>query len=207
MATKKRKASSDVPVFADPEDSDHGDDEMPIKSSSSSSDVPAEKEKLPKKARTGAARSRAKKRREKAEAEAVGYLAVGEALKTWKPSKSTFNTYIWIIVRGRILDSNRKEWNRGGVTSSHAPFFSDIDKLTEQDFGLLIDSGEHSYECLELYRKISKLNPNEKNVLVLRYFDGLTHKMIGNMLGFSRRYVISLEQAGIQSLKKKYSYN
>lgn len=60
---------------------------------------------------------------EKAEAEAVGYLAVGEALKTWKPSKSTFNTYIWIIVRGRILDSNRKEWNRGGVTSSHAPFF------------------------------------------------------------------------------------
>jgi len=144
---------------------------------------------------------------EKAEAEAVGYLAVGEALKTWKPSKSTFNTYIWIIVRGRILDSNRKEWNRGGVTSSHAPFFSDIDKLTEQDFGLLIDSGEHSYECLELYRKISTLNPNEKNVLVLRYFDGLTHKMIGNMLGFSRRYVISLEQAGIQSLKKKYSYN
>ena len=73
MATKKRKASSDVPVFADPEDSDHGDDEMPKKSSSSSSDVPAEKEKLPKKARTGAARSRAKKRREKAEAEAKGY--------------------------------------------------------------------------------------------------------------------------------------
>lgn len=71
----------------------------------------------------------------------------------------------------------------------------------------MIDSGEYSYECLELYRKISKLNPNEKNVLVLRYFDGLTHKMIGNMLGFSRRYVISLEQAGIQSLKKKYSYN
>ena len=49
------------------------------------------------------------------DAVAEGNLAIGEALTRWNPKKSSFSTWVWIRIRGSILNQNSDEALSGMV--------------------------------------------------------------------------------------------
>lgn len=149
------------------------------------------------------------------DAVAAGNLAIGEALQRWEPRKSTYATWIWIRIRGAVLDGNYKEQASGMVTPRESvPTVLSEAFSVEGDFGSmensLFDLGEprpgedvqRLVEHRELVEALATLTVKQHEVIVLRYFEDLTQQETGGLLGISQQAVDTREAGALKRLKK-----
>jgi len=127
------------------------------------------------------------------DAVAEGNLAIGDALTRWNPKKSAFGTWIWIRVRGAILDGNRKVYateqvetsTQVGVTNREGVegFLDGMDT-----FGQTWDPEEDVQTGL-LWDAISQLPGREFSYINMYYFEDLDQAEIARLEGVSDRMV------------------
>ena len=142
------------------------------------------------------------------DAVAEGNLAIGEALTRWNPKKSGFGTWVWIRIRGAVLDGNRavSAVEQNEVSSNleqedhegHVKAFDLGDvagAATERDTG-------RELTAQRVRDAVRQLPSREMLVITRRYFDGLTQQEVGNQLGISRQMVDKVEKRAIENLTK-----
>ena len=142
------------------------------------------------------------------EAKQVGYLAIGEALESWDPSKSSFGTYIWIRARGEVLNSEAIAKRKGmtGDVNADTGSFIDSDEVSEEEFGFGPDTGFAAVEAEELRSFIARrLSATERQVIELIYFQGLPQAEAGRYLQIDRRNVGTLHKSALAKLGSAYN--
>lgn len=130
------------------------------------------------------------------DAVAEGNLAIGEALTRWNPKKSSFGTWVWIRVRGAILNENNKALARGMNETSFTVEAvdregqdTDLDGLNQEDIDSPYLDPEESIEYAELWDLISTLPEVEQYVVVMYYFEDLPQRDISTLTGVSQQRV------------------
>lgn len=142
------------------------------------------------------------------DAVAEGNLAIGEALTRWNPKKSGFGTWVWIRIRGAVLDGNRAvsaveqhEVSSNLEQEDHEGYVKPFDLgdvaggATERDTGMELNSQR-------LRDAVHKLPSRERLVITRRYFEGLTQSEVARHLGISRQMVDKVEKRAIENLNK-----
>jgi RNA polymerase sigma factor (sigma-70 family) len=150
------------------------------------------------------------------DAVAEGNLAIGEALTRWQPAKAAFGTWIWIRIRGAVLDGERKE-AKGGmvgpveeaprVVSTQSSNANTDDAggseytITDQfETGQTPDGGVEAMERQELYTEILKLAPREQQYINAIYFEDRPIAEIAAMEGISHQMVRKILARAIDKL-------
>ena len=64
------------------------------------------------------------------------------------------------------------------------------------------NTDESWLECMALSDAMRKLNPREKRILALRFYDGKTQMEVADMVGISQAQVSRLEKGAINQIKK-----
>jgi RNA polymerase sigma factor (sigma-70 family) len=150
------------------------------------------------------------------DAVAEGNLAIGEALTRWNPSKSSFGTWVWIRVRGSILNENASEQKSGmigNVEDSPLVLSNEVHvehvSGEESDF-LLSDLyelgqvgtwGETEAQYAELYAAVQTLSPREQSYIVAVYFEDRDQAELAALEGISPRMVRKVLARSIEKLK------
>lgn len=144
------------------------------------------------------------------EAKQNGYLALGMAIDDWDPEVSPFTTYMWIRVRGFVLNEARAQEMDKGMTALRYQeddvHYEDSDQLpADWEGNYAPDSGYVSLLKSELVGSISMLIPKQSNVIHLRYMKDMTQREVAELLGISVRYVRQLEKEALYVLKSVWS--
>lgn len=140
------------------------------------------------------------------DAVAEGNLAIGEALTRWNPKKSSFGTWVWIRVRGAVLNENGRSISTLENETDFEVGAVDREGLNAGLSG--IDLVESRYvtpgdavETAEMLDAIHLLPDRELEVVVLRYFEDLSQREVGEILGVSREMARKIEARAIDRLK------
>ena len=64
------------------------------------------------------------------------------------------------------------------------------------------NTDESWLECMALSDAMRKLNPREKRILSLRFYDGKTQMEVAELVGISQAQVSRLEKGAIRQIKK-----
>ena len=67
------------------------------------------------------------------------------------------------------------------------------------------NTDEHWMEHIALQSAFTRLNPREKQILSLRFYDGKTQMEVAGALGISQAQVSRLEKSAISDLRKGVS--
>jgi RNA polymerase sigma factor (sigma-70 family) len=111
------------------------------------------------------------------EAVAEGNLAIGEALTRWNPKKSSFGTWVWIRIRGAVLDQDRKAYLQDNeVSLSVAQVDREgVDVVLDglnQEYDTPFEEPAESIEPSRLRELIALLPEREYDFIVMHYFEG-----------------------------------
>lgn len=116
------------------------------------------------------------------------FLKIYEKLDTYDPKKAGLSTWIFTIVRNKLID-----YYRSRKVTVEVP-----EDLTYDE-----DEPIFSNEDLEkLANALEKLNPKEKEVIVKYYYSDITLKDIATQMGISYAYVKILHKKSLLKLKK-----
>ena len=103
------------------------------------------------------------------------FVRVAEKLDTYDPDKGAFSTWIFTIALNEIRMYFRDRKNNCSLENI-AEIADKID--IEEEF-------IRREDYARLYEAIGKLDDNQKNVVLLKYFGGLTNIKIAEVLGLS----------------------
>jgi len=132
------------------------------------------------------------------EAVAEGNAAIGEALTRWNPKKSSFGTWVWIRVRGAILDESKKWSPEPGVVPAEVTLSDDQEHGDDEYTNSLYDLADEEYlgedpaldlDKARLRRVLPALPERELKYVTLYYFEDQTLNEIADLEGISRNMV------------------
>lgn len=152
------------------------------------------------------------------DAVAEGNRAIGEALTRWKPAKSSFGTWVWIQVRGYILDEIKSEAKEGMVGSVEgSPLIVGLESRLEGDYdadddgdilvtdlvedGITPDNAEDAVQRQELYEAISQLSPREQRYIISVYMEDQSQAELAALEGISPRMVRKVLARALDNLR------
>jgi len=127
------------------------------------------------------------------DAVAEGNLAIGDALTRWNPKKSAFGTWIWIRVRGAILNGNQKVMAQSSnevsenMPSTHKDA-NDAEYSGQGSFGSVWEP-EEDLQTAVLYDAISQLPGREFSFIHQYYFEDVGLVELAKAEGVSRQMV------------------
>jgi RNA polymerase sigma-70 factor (ECF subfamily) len=113
------------------------------------------------------------------------FLRVYRNRKTYEPT-AKFAVWLYRIARNLCIDESRRYWNRRVSRESETTLEEDqqspIDTLEdrERDVRRLIDE---SRDLATIHEAIEQLSPEQKEVIVLNKFQGLSYQEIGEIIG------------------------
>ena len=120
------------------------------------------------------------------------FVRVHRSRTRYRPSAS-FASWIYRILRNLCIDEKRRYWNR------HVLRESQLGTPGEEGPGIIADTaGESRTGADEIFEKqvterireaIDTLSPDQKEVMVLNKYQGLSYKEIGEILGISSESV------------------
>jgi RNA polymerase sigma factor (sigma-70 family) len=121
------------------------------------------------------------------------FLKVAKNLDTFDANKSSISTWIYAIARNTLIDHMRT--NKPTFDLSEADDLASAENVEQ--------STERSLQIKAVRGALSKLNEAQREVLIMRVWDDLSHKEIANILGISEdsskmtfsRAVSNLKQA------------
>lgn len=153
-----------------------------------------------------------------------GIMGVAEGLQKWEPNRSALTSYVWVRIRGAVLDASSKDWHRGMVGSRRNSGGSPVVYDPDHVFGNGMDFQytqctavsrkpdwetdnpcEEGAEIEEVSEVVAReLSPVQQKVINLLYTHDLTQREVGDVLGLTQQRVHQLHQEALQVLKGVY---
>lgn len=121
------------------------------------------------------------------------FLKIDEKLATYNVQKAALSTWVFTIARNTLIDYFRTRRVHEQIPETLAAKSSDVEEKVCND------------ESLEsLAYALEKLEKRERDIIVLRYYSGLTLKEIGQKMNISYAYVKLLHNKALQLMKKYF---
>lgn len=118
------------------------------------------------------------------------FLKIYQKLDTFDETKASVTTWIYTVTRNTLTDHYRTRH----VLEEVPETVSDGSDIEEEICNA---------EMLEILASaIEKLDERSRDIIVLRYYSGLTLKEIGSRMGYSYAYIKALHNKALASLKK-----
>ena len=127
---------------------------------------------------------------------------VSEAFaKSWKHhvhlrGESTYQVAKWLMTI--MINTYRDACRRGGLSEEPECYFPEPIAQSASP----MSAAESQEEEIKLHAKLAELEPSDREIIVLRYWQGLTHHEIGQRLGRSRLSITRQLQKAIPRLQK-----
>jgi RNA polymerase sigma-70 factor (ECF subfamily) len=115
--------------------------------------------------------------RDRAQAEEVtqeAFAAVWRSAESYRPERGSAGGWLYTIARNAIVDRLRR--NSRSDTTSELPEVASPEGGPDEQ-------AEESYRAWRVHRALEELNPNEREVIHLAYWSGLSQSEVANFLG------------------------
>ena len=100
----------------------------------------------------------------------------------YDPSKASVRTWLTNIARNTIIDEYRKNSKRKNVSLDDEE--NGIDPSFEDEYDVFKEDTQK-----EVYRILSLLNPSERELLTMIYFENMKNEEVGTVLGINAKAV------------------
>ena len=121
----------------------------------------------------------------------IDSFAEAAARQTWSLKGSTFKTWLFAVARKKALMCLRKR------RIKQAPLEDDIADRGESPESELLKKERDR----KLYRAMERLNPDYRQVLMLIYFEQMSHEEAARVMGKSKKQIYHLVQRGRERLR------
>lgn len=121
------------------------------------------------------------------------FLKVWRALPSYRAAKASFQTFLFAIARNLIIDASRKKKLLRLEAVEQKPSDENIE-----------DDAQKKQERELLFRCLAKLDPKERHVVVLRYFEELSFRDIAHIVGKNEGAVRVMTHRVLKKLKINY---
>ncbi len=122
------------------------------------------------------------------------FLKAWQAIGSCKGKENTFSSWLYRIAHNQLIDEIRKRQRRPSVELENAENISDSESSVEE-------YSEHQ----ELLGVIDCLPSNHKQVIILKFIEGLDNREIANIMGKSEGAIRVLQMRALSTLKKELS--
>lgn len=120
------------------------------------------------------------------------FLKVYEKLDSFDESKASLSTWIFTITRNKLTDFFRTRHVMNEIPETYAD-------------GSNIEDNLCNAETLEILADaLEKLEERQRDIIVLRFYSGLTLKEIAEKLGISYAYVKVLQNKAFSEMRKYF---
>lgn len=117
------------------------------------------------------------------------FMKIYEKLDSFDESKASLSTWVFTIARNRLTDYFRTR-----------RVFEEVPETIAD--GSCVEEDVCSRETLDgLADALEKLNQRERDIIILRFYSGLTLKEIAEKMGISYAYVKLLQNKALVTLK------
>lgn len=121
------------------------------------------------------------------------FMRALEKINSFDSRKGTFNSWIYAIARNAVIDFYR--------TKKNAKNIDDVfDLASDTDISAEFDSQE---EFVEIHAALGKISPRQREIILLRIWEGFKFREIAEILGKSEAAVKMDFARGLKSLKKE----
>ena len=122
------------------------------------------------------------------------FLKAWRAIGSCRGKENTFSSWLYRIAHNQLIDEIRKRQRHPSVELENAENIRDSESSVE----------EYSKQQ-ELLRVIDCLPPNCKQVIILKFIEGLDNREIANIMGKSEGAIRVLQMRALSTLKKELS--
>jgi RNA polymerase sigma-70 factor (ECF subfamily) len=115
--------------------------------------------------------------RDRSQAEEVTqetFTAVWRSAQSYRPERGSAGGWLYTVARNAIVDRMRRN-GRADVTA-------ELPELTSPEGGP-DEQAEEAYRAWRVHRALEELNPNERKVIELAYWSGLSQSEVASHLG------------------------
>ncbi len=115
--------------------------------------------------------------RDRAQAEEVtqeAFAAVWRSAGSYRPERGSAGGWLYTVARNAIVDRMRR--------NSRVETTAELPELASPDGGP-DEQAEESYRAWRVHRALEELNPNERQVIELAYWSGLSQSEVASFLG------------------------
>lgn len=122
------------------------------------------------------------------------FLKALQKLSTFDPQKSQFNTWLFTIARNTVFDFFRSHKNT-----------DDIDDVWDLDSGDdLTQNTDKILEQEKLRERMKALTPEQREILTLHFWQDLSYREIGEILGKTEASVKVASSRAVKKLKGSF---
>ena len=122
------------------------------------------------------------------------FIKAWKAIRTCKGREDTFVAWLYKIARNHMIDEIRKLKRRPGLDTDIIEVFAHFDNEIE---GYL--------EQRELMMFIDKLSANQRQVVLLKFIQGLSNEEIAQVMGKSQGAIRIMQMRALDNLRKQMS--
>jgi len=115
--------------------------------------------------------------RDRAQAEDVtqeAFTAVWRSAESYRPERGSAGGWLYTVARNAIVDRMRR--------NSRVDMSSELPEVASPESGP-DEQAEEAYRAWRVHRALEELNPNEREVIELAYWSGLSQSEVANFLG------------------------
>ena len=120
------------------------------------------------------------------------FLKAWKAIKTCRGREDTFVSWLYRIARNHLIDEIRKLKRRPSIDTDVIEVFLPSD-----------DRSEGYLEQQELMSYIDKLPENQRQVILLKFIEGLNNEEISQVMGKSQGAIRILQMRALDNLRKE----
>ena len=130
------------------------------------------------------------------------FLALWRAPEAYDPARGAFRTFFLSLVHHRAVDAVRREERLRRRTERAA----NLEPFTSEDVAEeVVEGAELAGRRAKVRRALMDLPPEQRTVLEMAYFDGLTQTQIADALGIPVGTVKTRTFAAIRKLRRALS--
>ena len=120
------------------------------------------------------------------------FLKALDAISSCKGREATFSSWLYRIAHNKVIDNFRRAKQNVTIDMETATSLSDPRQEIEKDF-----------ERQELLKVIADLPQNQKQVIILKFLEGLGNREIGQVMGKSEVAVRLLQMRALTALRER----
>lgn len=121
------------------------------------------------------------------------FVKIFEKYETFDASKASLSTWIYTVTRNTLRDHFRTRKT-----------YEEIPETMAAEGDSLEDEVCNAQMLQVLARALDKLEERERDVIILRYYSGVTLKEIAEKMGISYAYVKVLQNKALQKLRESF---